>query len=79
MKKRHIRYTAILFPRASFLSGVGSSINIAGNYYRFNYSRTEEDADDRAILADWRAVCEDFGNAVAVETGNSKVMNTSVK
>lgn len=62
------RCTTILFNRASFLDGI-ASIGIVGNYYTFNYSRTPEEADERAIRSDWDAVGNDLSEAFNEELG----------
>lgn len=60
--------TGYLFPRPSIIQGVGSIINIAGNHFHFNYSKTEEDADSNAIENDWGMV----GNDILVATKSIK-------
>lgn len=52
-----------LFHRATFIDGIGSIINFAGNYYNFNYSKSSEEADRKAIENDWRVVGDDIRNA----------------
>lgn len=64
MKKRKYR-TDILFPRTSFLIGAGSIFNLAGNYFEFNTSHSEEIADIRAIESDWGVVGDDLRNVFA--------------
>ena len=58
MKKK---YTSnFLFAMPSFLLGVGSVLNVSGNYYTFNYSKSDSEADTRAIESDWGMVGEDI-------------------
>ena len=57
-----------LFHRASFIDGVGSIINVFGNYYDFNYSKTGEETDRKAIENDWGVVGDDIRNANSFST-----------
>jgi hypothetical protein len=43
-----------LLPKVSFMTGVGSVLNIAGNYYQYNSSKSE--ADKKALQTDWQNV-----------------------
>jgi hypothetical protein len=52
--------TNILFPRASALQGIGSIFNVAGNYFDFNYSKSGEEADQKAIEDDWGVIGDDI-------------------
>ena len=45
--------TGFLFNATNSLVGMGSVLNIAGNYFSFNGSRTGEEADRKAIENDW--------------------------
>lgn len=56
--------TDFLFPKSSIITGIGTVINIWGNYYTYNTSETEEEADSRAIACDWKMVGEDFKSAI---------------
>lgn len=59
--KRIKKYrTDFLFPTPSFLTGAGSVLNIAGNYFDFNYSSTDKEADNKAIVSDWSVIGEDI-------------------
>lgn len=49
-----------LFPRTSFLSGMGSVLNISGSYFEFNYSNSDADADYEAISSDWAMIGQDI-------------------
>jgi hypothetical protein len=37
-----------LLPKVSFMTGVGSVLNIAGNYYQYNSSKSEADKKSSA-------------------------------
>jgi hypothetical protein len=49
-----------LFPSPSFLIGAGSIFNIGGNYFEYNLSETDLQADLRALISDWLAIKKDF-------------------
>jgi len=53
-----------LFYKPSVLDGFGSIINVAGNYFVFNYSNSGEEADQKAIESDWGVVGDDIRKAV---------------
>lgn len=57
----------------SFVIGMGSVFNLAGNYFDFNYSSSPEEADEIAIASDWHIVGEDIKQAISEsEKGNHK-------
>jgi len=58
MKKR--RQTGFLYSTPSFLSGVGSVMNIAGDFYEYN---TCENPDHTAIYNDFAMVGQDIKDA----------------
>ncbi len=65
--KRIKKYrTDFLFPRPSFLIGLGSILNISGNYFDFNYSSSDYEADYKSILSDWGVVGEDIKDAESI-------------
>jgi hypothetical protein len=39
---------------------MGSVLNISGNYFPFNYSKSDEDADKKAIQSDWAIIGQDI-------------------
>jgi len=53
-----------LFSTGDFVVGIGSVFNVFGNYFAFNYSKTPQDADRRALSTDGELVKRDFGTAV---------------
>lgn len=57
-------HTRILFPRPSFLEGVGRIFDVAGALNIYNQSRTPAEADYKAMNADWAAVGADMWAAV---------------
>jgi len=61
MRKISRRYsTGFLFSTPSFLTGAGSVINLAGNYYRYNSSRSGAEADALALKNDFLMIGQDF-------------------
>ncbi len=45
-----------LYPKSSFLEGVGRLADFTGSLNEYNMSKTPEEADARAIRSDWKAV-----------------------
>ncbi len=60
MKKLRRYKTGVLFSTPSFLSGAGTVLNLAGNYYSFNASETDFEADEMALENDFRMVGQDI-------------------
>ena len=56
--------TTFLTADASFITGMGSAVNLGGNFYGFNYAPTPEAADLRALRADWAIVGQDIAAAI---------------
>jgi len=52
-----------LFARNGFFIGAGSTIDLWGNYFSYNVSRTTNEADGRAIASDWGVVGNDIRRA----------------
>ncbi len=57
-------YSTFLVTKSSFLSGAASAFNLAGDTYRYNFSKSAEAADERALRSDLLAVGEDFRGAI---------------
>ncbi|KAF2515079.1 hypothetical protein E0W68_13130 [Flavobacterium salilacus subsp. salilacus] len=55
--------TGFLYSKCSFLRGIGSVFNLPGNYYDFDYSDTENEADKKALYSDWENVGADIKTA----------------
>jgi hypothetical protein len=65
MEEKKIKYkTNFLFPRCTFIDGLGSVLNLDGNYYEFNGSKSEADADRKALISDWENVGDDIRKAI---------------
>lgn len=62
--------STFLFAEPSFLSGIASIVDLNGSLRNYNTSATPEEADERALAADWRAVGKDIENAIETEKEN---------
>lgn len=62
-------HTALLFARPSFLEGFARIFDLGNNLNQYNEHRFPDDADVRAMRADWEAVGEDIRHAIHEETG----------
>ena len=49
-----------LFSTPGFLQGMGTVLNVGGNYFSFNYSQSPSLADAKALGNDWRMVGQDI-------------------
>lgn len=56
--------TTNLFPESSFITGMGSAFNLAGNFYDINYSKSGIEADCKAIENDWEMIGQDMMTAI---------------
>ena len=56
--------TDFLLPKNNFLIGMGSTMNLAGNYFKYNYSKSVIEADSKAIRSDWQNVGKDIKSAL---------------
>jgi hypothetical protein len=65
--------TDFLFAQASFLTGVASAINVIGNFYQFNSSATEMEADRKAIKCDWAMIGQDLRVVYEKESNKSLI------
>lgn len=57
-------FSNFLFPDYSFISGAGTVINLAGNFYDINYSKDENEADQIAMKNDFAMVGQDIREAI---------------
>lgn len=61
MNKKKAKYrTDFLLPKNNFLVGLGSVLNIAGTYFTYNNSKSEKEADSKALYSDWKNIGNDF-------------------
>lgn len=63
MEKNKNYRSDFLFTIPSFLIGMGSVLNVAGNYFPFNYAKNDKHADGKAIASDWGVVGNDIETA----------------
>lgn len=52
-----------MIPKNSFLSGLGSVLNIFGNYFEYDFSKTANEADENALYSDWSTIGNDIESA----------------
>jgi hypothetical protein len=60
MKNKTSRVTGFLYARPSFLEGLSRVIDFENLQKEYNTSSSSEQADERAIQADWIAVGNDL-------------------
>lgn len=72
MKKRYT--TGFLFSTPLFLSGAGTVMNLAGNYYEFNSSDSGSEADQKAIENDFRMIGQDIYDIIENIKEDKKVL-----
>lgn len=53
-----------LFARPSFLEGVARVVDLGGTLQNYNVSKTEDEADLKALRKDWEAVGGDIKSAI---------------
>ena len=56
--------TDFLTPTSTFAIGMGTVLNLAGNYFVYNTSDTPDEADSNAIASDWQMVGRDIKQAL---------------
>jgi len=49
-----------LFTTPSYLTGAANVFNLAGNFYDYNRSESEQEADCKAIRNDFNIIAEDL-------------------
>jgi len=72
MNESEIFSDDFLFSDMSFIIGMGSAFNIPGNYYQFNWSDSDEEADIIAISSDWKAVGNYIRKAINQNNKNNE-------
>ena len=60
--------TDTLFAHPSFVSGAARVLDLGGTFDGYNRSRSEEDADMRALQGDWAAVGSDMQKEIDAAT-----------
>lgn len=56
--------STFLFARPSFFEGVARVMDIGATMQTYNNSRTEKEADLKALKKDWEVVGKDISNAI---------------
>jgi hypothetical protein len=57
--------TDFLTADSSFVTGMATAVNLAGNFYGYNYSGDGIEADKRALRSDWGMVGKDLADSMA--------------
>jgi len=57
--------TDFLFQKNNALVGAASAFNLAGNFFDYNTSGTENEADMKAIENDWGVVGQDLTKVIS--------------
>ncbi len=64
MNKTKIGYnTDFLFNKNNFWVGFGSILNLQGAYFDYNFSKSDIEADNKALFSDWQNVGDDIEKA----------------
>lgn len=74
MKKQKRFVTDFLFSTPTFLSGAGTAINLAGNFYEFNSSDSDFEADKKAIENDFNMIGQDIYDVIDKIKEDKKVL-----
>jgi hypothetical protein len=77
MKKQKRFVTDFLFSTPTFLSGAGTAINLAGNFYDFNSSDSGFEADKKAIENDFNMIGQDIYDVIDKIKEDKKVLISS--
>jgi hypothetical protein len=56
-----------VFGKNNFIIGAGSVFNLFGNFFDYNISETEQEADTRAIANDWKLIGQDLLEVISRE------------
>lgn len=66
MEKKKV-HSDFLFARPSVTSGLARMFDFAGSFDDYNHSATEDEADAKAIFADWAVVGDSIRSAMEQE------------
>ena len=69
MRKREF-HTDFLTPDQDELTGMASVLDIFGAETPYNYSKSGEEADIKAIASDWAVIGEDISEAIQCHKSN---------
>lgn len=56
--------TDFLFSTSNYLSGAATAFNLFGNFYEYNFSPTDNEADHKAISNDFDIIGNDLLRAI---------------
>lgn len=56
--------TDFLISESTLITGFGTAVNLAGNFYRFNTAATSVEADMRALRSDWIIIGQDLSDVM---------------
>ncbi len=59
--------TDFLVSSGSLIAGMGTVFNLSGEYFEYNVSSSESEADNNAIAKDWEMVGNDLRKAISDE------------
>lgn len=65
IKTKRTRRAHVLLPKNNFIVGLGSVLNLAGRYFEYKYSKSEEEADYNALRSDWENIGDDIRKSEA--------------
>lgn len=65
MNNIRIKYsTDFLLGKNNFWVGLGSILNLQGTYFEYNNSKSDNEADNKALYSDWQNVGNDIEKAI---------------
>jgi len=64
--------STFLFAMPSYMSGAARILDMGGTFDEYNSSRTPEEADAKALYADWSVIGQDLLAAVAAARSNEE-------
>lgn len=64
--KQRVFNTDFLFPEQDELTGMATVLDIFGANTPYNYSKSSEEADLKAIAHDWASIGEDLAEAINI-------------
>lgn len=58
--------TDFLLRKNDFFNGLSSLLNIFGSHFHYNYSKSAQEADSKALYSDWYNVGSDLNNSMSI-------------
>lgn len=53
-------WSSFIFARPSAIEGAARTLDLGGTFQEYNYSTSAQEADAKALYADWRAIGDDL-------------------